>query len=43
MPLYVGLSKQVLLERELDIAANNLANANTTGFKVEALISTPIR
>ena len=39
--LYVGLSKQVLLERELDIAANNLANANTTGFKVEALISTP--
>ena len=38
--LYVGLSKQVLLERELDIAANNLANANTTGFKVESLIST---
>ncbi len=39
--LYVGLSKQVLLERELDITANNLANANTTGFKVEALMSTP--
>ena len=39
--LYVGLSKQMLLERELDITANNLANANTTGFKVEALISTP--
>jgi flagellar basal-body rod protein FlgF len=39
--LYVGLSKQMLLERELDITANNLANANTTGFKVEALMSTP--
>jgi flagellar basal-body rod protein FlgF len=39
--LYVGLSKQVLLERELDIAANNLANVNTTGFKVEALMSAP--
>jgi len=38
--LYVGLSKQMLLERELDITANNLANANTTGFKVEALMST---
>jgi flagellar basal-body rod protein FlgF len=39
--LYVGLSKQILLERELDITANNLANANTTGFKVESLMSTP--
>jgi flagellar basal-body rod protein FlgF len=39
--LYVGLSKQMLLGRELDITANNLANANTTGFKVEALMSTP--
>jgi flagellar basal-body rod protein FlgF len=37
--LYVGLSKQMLLERELDITANNLANANTTGFKVEAMMS----
>ncbi len=39
--LYVGLSKQILLERELDIAANNIANANTTGFKVEALMTAP--
>lgn len=37
--LYVGLSKQMLLERELDITANNLANANTTGFKVEELMT----
>jgi len=36
---YVGLSKQILLQRELDIAANNLANVDTTGFKVESLMS----
>lgn len=36
---YVGLSKQILLQRELDIVANNLANADTTGFKVESLVS----
>ena len=36
---YVGLSKQILLQRELDIVANNLANVDTTGFKVESLIS----
>src|SRR5579872_4309757 len=36
--IYVGLSRQVLLERELDIAANNLANADTNGFKFEELI-----
>jgi flagellar basal-body rod protein FlgF len=37
--MYVGLSKQILLQRELDIVANNLANVDTTGFKVESLIS----
>ena len=37
--MYVGLSKQVLLQRELDIAANNLANVDTTGFKVESMVS----
>ena len=36
--LYVGLSQQMVLQRELDIVANNLANADTTGFKVEVLI-----
>lgn len=33
--LLVGLSRQVALERELDVVANNLANVNTTGFKVD--------
>ena len=37
--LYVGLSKQMILNRELDVAANNLANVDTVGFKVESLIT----
>jgi flagellar basal-body rod protein FlgF len=37
--IYVGLSRQMLLERELDIAANNLANTDTAGFKFEDLIA----
>jgi flagellar basal-body rod protein FlgF len=37
--MYVGLSKQMLLRQELDIAANNMANVDTTGFKVESLMS----
>lgn len=37
--IYVGLSRQMLLERELDVAANNLANADTTGFKFEEMIA----
>lgn len=37
--IYVGLSRQMLLQRELDIAANNLANVDTTGFKFEDMIS----
>jgi flagellar basal-body rod protein FlgF len=35
--LYVGLSKQIVLQRQLDIIANNIANTDTVGFKVEAL------
>jgi flagellar basal-body rod protein FlgF len=33
--LLVGLSRQVALERQLDVIANNIANVNTTGFKAE--------
>jgi flagellar basal-body rod protein FlgF len=36
--LFVGLSRQLTLRRELDIVANNIANANTTGFKSEDLM-----
>lgn len=35
--LYVGLSKQIVLQRQMDIIANNIANTDTAGFKVEAL------
>jgi flagellar basal-body rod protein FlgF len=31
----IGLSRQVALERELDVVANNIANINTTGFKAD--------
>jgi flagellar basal-body rod protein FlgF len=31
--LLVGLSRQVVLGRELEVVANNIANLNTTGFK----------
>ena len=36
--LYVGLSRQMVLQREMDIVANNIANADTVGFKVESLM-----
>lgn len=36
--LYVGLSRQMTLRREMDIVANNIANIDTTGFKVESLM-----
>jgi flagellar basal-body rod protein FlgF len=34
--LLVGLSRQVILERQLDIVANNVANVNTTGYKADS-------
>jgi flagellar basal-body rod protein FlgF len=33
--LLVGLSRQMVLEREIDVVANNIANLNTTGFKAD--------
>jgi flagellar basal-body rod protein FlgF len=36
--LLVGLSRQVVLSRELDIIANNIANLNTTGFKGDGAV-----
>lgn len=39
---YVALSRQLTLRRELDIAANNIANANTVGFKVEQLLTNSV-
>ncbi len=31
----VGLSRQVAIQRELDVVANNIANINTTGYKAD--------
>ncbi|MFZ2872407.1 flagellar basal-body rod protein FlgF [Zavarzinia sp.] len=31
--LYVGLSQQMVLERQMDLVANNIANLNTTAFR----------
>jgi flagellar basal-body rod protein FlgF len=36
--LLVGLSRQVALNRELEVVANNLANINTTGYKADSSI-----
>src|ERR1700674_2688338 len=31
--ILIGLSRQVTLERQIDMVANNIANLNTTGYK----------
>ncbi len=33
--LLIGLSRQMVLERRMDVVANNVANLNTTGFKAD--------
>jgi flagellar basal-body rod protein FlgF len=33
--LLVGLSRQMVLERQMDVVANNVANINTNGFKAD--------
>ncbi len=36
--LIVGLSRQVVLKRQMDVLANNLANMNTAGYKAGTLL-----
>ena len=31
--LLIGLSRQTILERQLDVVANNIANVNTVGLQ----------
>ena len=33
--LLIGLSRQMTLERQLDVVSNNVANVNTAGFKAD--------
>ena len=35
-PSLIALSRQMTIQRQMDMVANNLANANTTGFKAES-------
>ena len=34
--IYLGLSRQITLQTNLDIVANNIANVNTNGFRAQA-------
>jgi flagellar basal-body rod protein FlgF len=34
----IGLSRQIALQRQMDVVANNVANINTTGFKAEQIL-----
>src|SRR5262249_27306549 len=34
----ISLSRQIALQRQMDVVANNMANINTTGFKSENLL-----
>ena len=34
--LYLGLSRQIVLQTNLDIVANNVANVNTNGYRAQS-------
>ena len=36
-PIYIGLSRQIALQRQMDVIANNVANMDTDGYKAEGL------
>ncbi len=37
-PIYVTIARQTALQRQMDVVANNIANASTTGFKREGTV-----
>ncbi|MCE2510753.1 MAG: flagellar hook basal-body protein [Alphaproteobacteria bacterium] len=37
-PILIGLSRQMLMKRQLSVIANNIANASTVGFKSENMM-----
>jgi len=37
-PTYIALSRQMVLQRQMDVVANNIANASTPGFKAEEMV-----
>jgi len=36
--LYVGLSRQIALQRQMSLTANNIANVNTPGFRADKIL-----
>src|ERR1044071_8427210 len=41
-PTYIALSRQMVLQAQMDVVANNIANANTQGFKAEMLLMSEV-
>lgn len=41
-PTYIALSRQMVLRDQMDVVANNLANANTSGFKAEMMLMSEV-
>lgn len=37
-PLYIALSRQEALRRQMDVVANNVSNMNTSGFKAQRML-----
>ncbi|MDE1147676.1 MAG: flagellar basal-body rod protein FlgF [Azospirillaceae bacterium] len=37
-PIYIALSRQEALSRQMDVVANNIANMNTTGYKQQRVL-----
>jgi flagellar basal-body rod protein FlgF len=41
-PTYIALSRQMALRAQMDMVANNIANANTAGFKAEMMLMSEV-
>jgi flagellar basal-body rod protein FlgF len=39
---YIALSRQMVLDRQMDVIAHNIANATTTGYKAAAMLLEPV-
>jgi flagellar basal-body rod protein FlgF len=41
-PTYIALSRQMVLRSQMEVVANNIANANTQGFKAEMMLMSEV-
>jgi flagellar basal-body rod protein FlgF len=41
-PIYIALSRQMTLRQQMDVVANNIANASTPGFKAEMMLMSEV-